>query len=63
MNLVRRRRRHLASHPLPSLPKVVPVPTNKPSRRTDHRARLYLDRGLKLEDLSREVLAATRKSR
>jgi hypothetical protein len=42
---------------------VVPVPTNKPSRRTDHRARLYLDRGLKLEDLSREVLAATRKSR
>ncbi|GFR45077.1 hypothetical protein Agub_g6452, partial [Astrephomene gubernaculifera] len=38
--------------------KVVPVPTNRPSRRTDHPPRLYPDKALKMHALAEQVVLA-----
>ncbi|KAG2432243.1 hypothetical protein HXX76_009162 [Chlamydomonas incerta] len=43
--------------------KVVPVPTNRPSRRIDHQARLYYDKALKMHALAEEVDAAVAQHR
>ncbi|KAG2446977.1 hypothetical protein HYH02_008131 [Chlamydomonas schloesseri] len=43
--------------------KVVPVPTNRPSRRIDHQARLYYDKALKMHALAEEVQAAVAQHR
>ncbi|GLC77083.1 hypothetical protein PLESTF_001882400 [Pleodorina starrii] len=43
--------------------KVVPVPTNRPSRRKDHPPRLFYDKALKMHSLAEEVMQAAEQQR